>query len=546
MPVSGTRSDCASRRPPLALALLGLLVAWPLAAAAQTPPAPPGVYVDTTYVPSTGQTLTVAAGGSLQAALNLAQPGDEIVLQAGATYTGQVTLPNKSGSGWITIRSSALSSLPAAGTRVSPADAASMPKITANLDPVISADSGAHHYRFIGIEVVPTSGTYLYSLFDLGSYATSSAMTPHHIIIDRCYLHGDPTAGTRRGVAMNGANLAVIDSYLADFKELGGDSQAIAGWNGPGPFKIVNNYLEAAAENLLFGGADPSIANLVPSDVEIRLNHMTKPLAWKADDPSYAGTPWQVKNLLELKNISRVLIDGNLFDYNWTAAQDGFAVLFTVRNQDGTAPWSIVSDVTFTNNIVRHSAGGVNILGFDDTYPSQQAQRVLIQNNLFDDISSMPWGWNGILFQILSGPDSVVFNHNTAMPGDLDVILADGTLPATNFVFQNNIVGYGQYGIIGANQAPGTSTLQVFFPGAVVTKNVFAGGSLGLGVDPYPAGNVFLASFAQVGFTDFAGGNYRLLASSPCAGAATDGSDIGMDVTALTAAISGAATPPVP
>src|SRR5262249_7511434 len=151
MPVSGTHW----RRPHLALALLGLLVAWPLAAAAQSPPAPPGVYVDTTYVPPTGQTLSVAEGESLQAALNLAQPGDEIVWQAGATYTEQITLPSNSGADWITIRSSALSSLPAAGTRVSPSDAASMPKITADWDPVIAADPGAHHYRFIGIEVTP-------------------------------------------------------------------------------------------------------------------------------------------------------------------------------------------------------------------------------------------------------------------------------------------------------------------------------------------------------------------------------------------------------
>src|SRR5262249_1365294 len=161
-------------------------------------------------------------------------------------------------------------------------------------------------------------------------------------------------------------------------------------------------------------------------------------------------------------------------------------------------------------------------------------QRVLIQNNLFDDISSTPWGSNGVLFQILSGPDSVVFNHNTALPGELDVILADGTLPATNFVFQNNLVGYGQYGIIGTAQGPGPSTLQVFFPGAVVAGNVFADGSAQGADSAYPPGNVFPASFAEVGFTDFAGGDYRLLASSPCAGAATDGTDIGVDFTATT------------
>ena len=31
--------------------------------------------------------------------------------------------------------------------------------------------------------------------------------------------------------------------------------------------------------------------------------------------------------------------------------------------QDGGAPWSTVDTVTFTNNIVRHAPGGINILG---------------------------------------------------------------------------------------------------------------------------------------------------------------------------------------
>ena len=50
---------------------------------------------------------------------------------------------------------------------------------------------------------------------------------------------------------------AVIDSYLSEAHVVGFDSQAICGVNGPGPFKIVNNYLEGSGENVMFGGADP-------------------------------------------------------------------------------------------------------------------------------------------------------------------------------------------------------------------------------------------------------------------------------------------------
>ncbi len=75
-------------------------------------------------------TLTVNAGVDLQAALNKAQPGDTILLQAGATFTGTFVLPAKSGSGAdITIRSSAADASLAgagrphdAGVRVAPAE----------------------------------------------------------------------------------------------------------------------------------------------------------------------------------------------------------------------------------------------------------------------------------------------------------------------------------------------------------------------------------------------------------------------------------------
>src|SRR5215472_560697 len=92
----------------------------PVAALAAALPAPPQTF-DSSYVAPTGRKLTVAAGGNLQAALNNAQPGDTIVLQAGATFRGPFILPNKPGSGWIYVVSSHLSYLPPPGTRVSPA-----------------------------------------------------------------------------------------------------------------------------------------------------------------------------------------------------------------------------------------------------------------------------------------------------------------------------------------------------------------------------------------------------------------------------------------
>ncbi len=503
-------------------------------------PERPRVYLDTTYVPPTGRTIAVAAGGDVQAALNAAKPGDVITLEAGAIFRGPFTLPNKTGSGWIIVRTSAPdSSLPSPGMRVNPSYATVMPKVVvgSGMGGAIRTAPGAHHFRFIGVEVKPTVGAFVHSLIDLGAgRETSEATLPHDIIVDRCYIHGDPIRGGRRGIALNGKALAVIDSYLSDFKEVGADSQALMGWNGPGPFKIVNNYLEAAGENVMFGGADPSIVNLVPADIEIQANHFFKPLTWRIGDPSYAGTPWSVKNLFELKNARRVLIEGNIFENNWLHAQDGFAILLTVRNQYGTAPWSTIEDVTFRKNIVRHSGSGINILATDDPNRSQTLARVLIQDNLFEDIDSVRWVAGGAnrLFQILDyagrGATHVIIDHNTGfITGADSSLLYTEKIPHTGFIYRNNLTLKGAYGVLGAGTGEGSPTLNRYFPGAVFTRNILVGANPSI----YPANNFFPASLDKVGFVDREGGNYRLSASSPHKNAGTDGRDIGANIDAL-------------
>jgi hypothetical protein len=504
----------------------------PVAASGQPLPELPKGIVETGPANEAGRTIAVPAGGDLQAALHQAQPGDVITLAAGATYTGPFGLPSKSGSGWITVRTSAPDDrLPAPGVRIDPSHGPLMPALVAASGSVIATAPGAHHYRFIGVEIRPQAGQLLYNLVLLGSNARTASDLPHDIVFDRCYLHGDPKKGTRRGLALNARSVAIIDSYLSDFKEEGGDSQAIAGWNGPGPFKIVNNYLEAAGENVLFGGADPTIHDLVPSDVEIRRNHFSKPLSWRIGHPAYAGTPWSVKNLLELKNARRVLVEGNVFEQNWGHAQTGFAILFTVRNQDGTAPWSVVEDVTFRRNIVRHTGSGVNILGRDQK-PSQQTKRILIADNLFD-VNGEQWGGEGRLFQVLGGTADVVIEHNTGFQTG-PIMMADND-KNTGFVYRSNITNKGNYGFFGGNVGEGIAALSTYFPGYQFLRNIIIGGL----ASAYPRDNSFPPSVGTVGFLDPVNGDYRLAASSRYRNTGTDGKDPGANLEALLTATAG-------
>src|SRR2546423_1003691 len=109
---------------------------------------------------SRSSTINVKANGDLQGALNAAQPGDTIVLEAGATFTGSFTLPYKAGTGtdadYITIRSSSPdASLPLADQRITPAFAPLLPKIISRGQGASALQTAprAHHYRLIGIEI---------------------------------------------------------------------------------------------------------------------------------------------------------------------------------------------------------------------------------------------------------------------------------------------------------------------------------------------------------------------------------------------------------
>jgi hypothetical protein len=500
-------------------------------------PEPPRVFLDTTYVTPAGKTINVAAGGDVQAAIDQAQPGDVIMLQAGATFTGNFRLPNKSGTGWIVIRTSAADeNMPPPGTRITPAKSAIMPKlISPDSSPVVYTDKGAHHYRFIGVEFGVAEGKDIYNIVAFDASQTSLDQAPHDLIIDRCYIHGNDAGAVRRGVMLNCARAAVIDSYISNCHGEGFDTQAICGWNGPGPFKIVNNYLEGAGENVMFGGAKPTIQNLIASDVEFRLNHVYKPLSWKKGHPTYAGRPWSIKNLFELKNAQRLLIDQNVFENNWADAQNGFAILFTPRGEDGVAPWATVQDVTFTNNIVRHSGGGFNIAGPDDSSPSQPSQRILIKNNLIDDIDGDKWGSvaygpaDGRFAQLVGGPVNITFDHNTIFHSG-SLIVADGS-PSRGFIFRNNIARSNLYGVLGSNRSPGLDSLGFYFPGYEFKKNVIVGVPQGI---IYPADNFLPLLLSLVGFVDLAGGDYRLAPTSPYKKAGVDGKDIGCDFGALT------------
>jgi hypothetical protein len=474
--------------------------------------------------------ISVDAGSDLQAALNNAAPGDVITLPAGATFRGNFVLPQKTGAGYITLRTARSDGLPAGGERIAPTHSPLLAKIQSpNGLPALRTAPGAHHWRLMLLEFGPNAGGTgdIIVLGDASPAQSGPERTPRSIIIDRCYIYGDPVRGQKRGIAMNSASTTIINSHISDIKAVGQDAQAIEGWGGPGPFRIENNYLEASGENIMFGGAVPGEHGLVPSDIVFRQNHVRKPPEWKSER-------WSVKNLFELKNARRVLVEGNLFENNWVNAQPGYAIVLSPRGEGGKARWATVEDVTFRYNIVRNTAAAFNLLGRDDSGESERMQRVKISDNLIYGVDREIWGGNGFFLLIGHAPAELIVEHNTVVQTG-NIISAHGGTRASpaaveRFVFRNNIALHNTNGIIGTSIAMGTDTLNAFFPGAVVSRNVMAGGR----ESRYPSDNLFpnVDEFKRQ-FVDYEGRDYRLRRDSDFRRAGTDGADLGVNFIGL-------------
>jgi hypothetical protein len=457
-----------------------------------------------------GNTIFVKRDGDFQAALQRAKAGDTILLESGAVFKGSFKLPKKSGVEFITIRSSAaeIEQLPS-GTRIDPAKyAAYFAKIESNIkgEPAVLAINGAHHYRFVGVEFGPTvDGSNNIIQIGTGEEARIEEL-PHHIEFDMVYIHGSPIYGQRRGIAANGKFISVKNSHISEIKRVGDESQAIAAWATDGPIEIINNYLEAGAENILFGGAG-SVLKLVPTDCEVRDNHLNKPLQWRQQK-------WVVKNLFEIKNGRRIRVENNLMTNNWAMGQDGYAILFTLWSENG--PASAIDQIDFLGNIVRGAGGGVSISGGEGGV----GHRLRIHNNLFENIDGAKWGSAGH-FMKLTAWDGLSIENNTILQTG-SIAIAYGK-PVTKFVFRNNIVSQGPYGFFVDGIGTGVSATDSYFPGNSIANNIIIGGR----PEQYKEKNFYATSVRQIGFVGVEQGDYRLNKESPYMTLAPNGGRIG-------------------
>lgn len=552
----------------------------------------PRVYVQSMLkdTPASGKTVLVKTKEELKSALDAAVCGETIKLQSGTDFRGNFNFPAKKcdDAHWIILKSSADDNeLPPEGTRITPcyAGVSSLPgrpefscPSSKNVMAKITFDSrgsgpirfvnGANHYRFIGLEITRDSpGTVTYNLV-----GTEEKGTSDHIVFDRVWLHGTAQDETTRGIILSGGRyIAIVDSYFSDFHCVAitgacGDSQAIAGGIGDqpmGPYKIVNNFLEASGENVMFGGGP---ATSVPSDIEIRHNHLFKPLTWAPGSPGFvggtSGKPFIVKNLFELKNGQRVLFEGNILENVWGGfTQVGFAILLTPKNP-GKCEVCTVRDVTIRYSWIKHAGAAMQIgNGLSDTgFGAHEGSHYSIHDLIFDDMKYADcFHCNGDLFQITTAPSApaslwlhdVKIQHITVATDRARSGWAiGGPAGQQNMAFQDSIIDAGSVGHVNA----GGGATQCYFQQEVMKgvldrcwnqyhfdHNVIMNA---LSAHKYPQGNWTIGGGSQVGFVNWnngANGDYHLSPKSRYKNKASDEKDPGADVDAILKATSGAA-----
>lgn len=551
--------------------------------------------------PSPGATYSVCSSGcaftTLQAAVDAAACGDTVELAAGQTFaSGKIIFPARhcDDGHWITVRTSTPDNLlPPEGTRMTPcwAGVASLPDrpkfdcpstgvpSTSRLAKIVIAPSNGSifirgdHYRLIGLEVTrPVGGGVVSFFFNVGGGS--------NVVFDRMWMHGTPHDELTHGVMLSDSHhVAVIDSYLNDFKCIAkvgacSDSQTVSGNNNSivgiaGAYKIVNNFLEAAGENILFGGGSSVDTG---GDFEIRRNHLYKPMSWNPGSSTYAGTRWVVKNHLEMKNATRALVEGNVFENIWGGfSQFGAHVLLTPKNQ--AQGWKNLCSICQVTNITlryNHFITGGQVFQIANGKNSNNAYAKAggyysIHDNLAENIAYRGcYGCTNQYNMIATGLDAPLANllsnismaHNTFVVGtavENAPRLNAGFLGVggpqnkvqPNISITNNIFAGGYYGPWSTgqtdncayNQGSPKAKFTACWSGWTFAGNVISNGMNIHQIPTWPTQTTnFPANQSAIGYVNLGtglGGDYRLSSASGFRSESTDGTDPGADMTTL-------------
>jgi regulation of enolase protein 1 (concanavalin A-like superfamily) len=516
-----------------------------------------------TYFVSTADCTGDPTGNmtKLQAALDAAKAintaPQKIIVRANngsgsqCVYQGSLNTRQPAGTAQILIQSSAIASLPGLHQRINPAAHAQfMPKLlttTAN-SPVLQPRFGEvpAYYKFEGIDfqASSTQDTAIVAVGD-PEQITSETKMPHNFVFWHCAFRptSESSVNIKNAITVNGHSVTVLDSYLGPNSYHGNESHGIGLTYGT-KLSFVNNFNGAASIPILVGGATSLIEGATSADIEYRQNYNFRNPAWQTDTSRARA----IKNLFELKNAIRVVVEGNRMENNWVDAQAGHAILFQCVFDSGD--WCKIEDVDFRNNFILNSTS-IGTVNGREYMRGTNVRRMAFRNNLWQNINPPAYGNSSNPTPHLSisrGPLDIRLEHNTfrqpngnktvSLVGDPD---GDNTGEerTAGFIWRNNIADGWGCGFFGDSTSCGLSGINHYLHGYVISHSVAVGDSSTLYPSTTPSGNMmFPSTEAAVGFTNPAANDWSLLTSSAYKGGGSGGSDPGVNWTVLQSAIA--------
>ena len=213
----------------------------------------------------------------------------------------------------------------------------------------------------------------------------------------------------RGGAIVNVANYGEPSTNVTE-----GAQSFIAG-EGPGPFLIENNYISGTGIPIHFDDSGAGV--LFGADYIVRRNYFTAPMSQLADSPESDGRRYFHRNHLEFKSGRRILIDGNVFEHNFSDvhAASGLAIIAVSGGYTG--------DIKVSNNIFRFNGTSIGLNGSIDTVSpvAPPVARYQFVNNLVYGIdgfrysvhSVRPNGSSGTQLFAGYGIEDLRIEHNT-------------------------------------------------------------------------------------------------------------------------------------
>lgn len=222
------------------------------------------------FVGDTGNSAT--NGTNLQSALNAANPGDNIILTAGAVYDGPFNLPDRSAVNGQPITVKGTASLPEG--RISPAYASSMPRCRSNglggiQGGVFELAANAGWWVLDGLEMVDNTST----SDTIPTMVDGVTAGCHDLTVQRCYIHNKQVApdyfrNIRFGIQFEGSGCTVkwchidIQGYYKSSEPayIMIDSNCFISVGGSN-ITLEDNYLSSWYVEYFLGGGDTAPQN---------------------------------------------------------------------------------------------------------------------------------------------------------------------------------------------------------------------------------------------------------------------------------------------